>query len=228
MASRVPLRALEPVGGRRNRQGVAFAGVVVLAALVAGCSSGKSQGSPVPPVSVPVRALVSYVARNSGRVDRLQWTVTGPRLSGTIDSRWFTSADPIDLQGASVTFNGTLQGTHLTLSPDDGSATWSGTFDGSHLVLQWTSSGHRLTTTFLPAGTGDFDTAVQVLSGEVAAASDKAAAAKAAVAAARAAQITQTKQALKAAKRAAALARAEAGRRSAAKAAAHRRQHPHP
>jgi hypothetical protein len=127
-----------------------------------------------------------------------------------------------------VNFNGVLQGTHLTLSPEDGSAAWSGTFDGSHLVLQWTSAGRRLTTTFLPARIGDFDTAVQVLGREVAAAAAKAADAKAAIAATRAAQAEQAKQALKAAKRAAALARAEAGRRSAAKAAAHRLQHPHP
>jgi hypothetical protein len=224
MALPLPLSALVHVG----RRGAAFAGVAVLTAFVVGCASGKSQSSPAPTASVPVDALASYVARHPARVDRLQWTVTGPRLSGSIDSRWLTSADPIDLQSGSVNFNGTLQGRHLTLSPDDGSAAWSGTFEGSHLVLQWTSAGRRLTTTFLPARIGDFDAAVQVLGREVAAAAAKAADAKAAIAATRAAQAEQAKQALKAAKRAAALARAEAGRRSAAKAAAHRRQHPHP
>jgi hypothetical protein len=205
-----------------------LAGVVLLAAFAGACGSGNSQSSSGPTVPVPANASESYLARTAARVDRLQWTVTGLRLSGSLDSRWVTSADPTDLQSGSVNFSGILQGMHLTLSPDDGSAAWSGAIDGTRLVLQWISAGRRLTTTFFAARIGDFDLAVQVLGEEVATAATRAADAAAAAAATRAAQAAQAKQAQNDAKRAAALARAEAGRLSAAKAAAHRRRHPHP
>ncbi len=202
---------------------VAVAGVLGLAALVGSCSSSAS--SHTSSTSTPIE--VSYVARSPERADLLRWTVTGDRVSGVIESRWITRSDPVDLQTASVDFNGMVHGSRLDATPEGGSTVWQGQLDHSVLILQWTSAGKQITTTFRASNIGAFDTAVQLLGEQVASASTNIANAKAADIAAATFRVKQAAIAERLAAHAAALARAEAGRKSAAKAAAHR-QRPHP
>ncbi len=211
--------ATEDLSGRIVRRWARGATIIGVVVLLVGCGGGKSGSSSS---TTPPAVIVSYVARSAERVDGANWTVAGSQITGSIDSRWVSPADPIGMQSANVNFHGTLQGTHLSATADDGSGTWVGTVQGSHLVLQWISSGRRLTSTFVSARLGDFDAAVQLLGDQVAATAARNTAAQSALIAARAARATQTKQALRAAKRAAARARAAAAYRSAAKAAAGR------
>jgi hypothetical protein len=167
------------------------------------------------------------VARNADRVDLVQSTVVGQRVSGFIDSRWINPTDAVELQSRSVNFAGTIQGTHFTATAADGSGTWVGTIGTSRLTLRWKSLGNRFKTTFVVADTADFDAAVQVLGDQVAATSTRLADARAATVAAAKARAGQAQLQLKAAQHLAASARAAAGRLSAERAAARRRQHAH-
>ena len=208
--------------GRVSRAGVRL-GMVMVITLAAGCSSPWNSRAASAPAPAP--RTVSYWARNADRVDLAQWTLAGQQVTGFVDSRWVNPADPFDLQSGSVNFAGTLRGTHLTAIAADGSGAWVGTIDNSRLSLLWTSGHARLKTTFVLANTADFDAAVQVLGDQVAAASARVANTNAAVVAAAKSRVVQAQQQLKTAARLAAVARADAGRRSAAKAAARRHAH---
>ncbi|HEV2644482.1 MAG TPA: hypothetical protein VGT98_17350 [Candidatus Elarobacter sp.] len=169
---------------------------------------------------------MTYVAHSTQRVDLLGWTANGSRVTGYVESRWVDRADPFSVQSGWINFHGTLQGNHLVVMADGRTAPWVGTVDAAQVVLHWSAPASAITTTFVAARAGDFDSSVQLLGDEVATASSNAARARAAALAASKAQAQRAADARRAAVRAAALARAEAGRISAARAAAHRRRHP--
>lgn len=210
------------VGRVRVSQLAPLTGVLMLALLTGSCSASvKSRAS-----SASGQVAVSYVAKQAERADLLWWTVAGEQVSGVIESRWIVPSDPVDLQAASVDFHGTLRGSQLQVTPADGSAVWQGLVDHSHLTLHWISRGLRFTTTFLSSNIEGFDTAVQILGNQVAAASANIANTNAAEIAVAKSRVAQAAAAARLAAHTAAATRAEAGRQSAAKAAAHR-QRPH-
>lgn len=128
-----------------------------LTVLVAACSSGNS--------SAAGAGLHGLLATPTGRALFIQWTPSGTRVTGSIQSAYL-STDGASLRSESGDVTGTVSGSSVTLDASALSSTGavSGSFEGSDLLLTIPEQNGNLTTVrFSPGTVAEYNAAVAPL-----------------------------------------------------------------
>jgi len=156
--------------------------VAALGLTAAGC--GSSHNGPA-----------SYVDRASNGGVLIQWTRSGDNVSGTLSEAYIDRSDPTQLKTESDSFQGTINGSSITLTFNQGlgiTTNWNGTLNGKNLTLSYTGSdGTVQTLQFTPGTIDDYNSQVALTRQRVAAARQKKAQQQAAAAAQQQAQQNQ-------------------------------------
>jgi len=119
-----------------------------------------------------------YLAKASDGAIFIQWTRTDDSVSGSITIAHREASDDgyEAVQKENVAFNGTINGSSVTLSiaPGLGATNWNGTLDGHDLTLTVAADDGSLTTLhFKPADVSAYNQAVGDLQSAVAASNDQ-------------------------------------------------------
>lgn len=146
----------------------------VTALLLAGCG-----GSPHPKAASGALAAESSPSSSAAKLPGflsianngavfLQWQRQGSDVSGKRSESYYDPSSPTQLQAQADAFTGTITGSQVSLTFDNGD-TWSGTISGSSMTLSYTGSdGSIQTLDFRPASAAQYNAAVEATKARVA------------------------------------------------------------
>jgi hypothetical protein len=114
-----------------------------------------------------------YLARALNGVVFLQWTRTGDSVAGSLTEAFTNSGDVTKVDHTNGTVSGIISGSSVALTVSSGPlsnpVSWNGTLNGSRLTLSFPNTDGTLNTQyFQPSTIGDYNTAVNKLLGTAA------------------------------------------------------------